>query len=136
MDTNKSSIKNNLIKLVLFFLVALLSIFLIMTAVSMFSLPAPDVAGVGGNNNSMDDNGDTENSEDRDGEYFGQPDDDKKEEEEETAGYEEENLNNQDGDIEDFNHWKEQARERKDEVFNPSFGENYAQEEENKKSFA
>lgn len=132
MDTNKSSIKNNLIKLVLFFLVALLSIFLIMTAVSMFSLPAPDVAGVGGNNNSMDDNGDTENSEDRDGEYFGQPDDDKKEEEEETAGYEEENLNNQDGDIEDFNHWKEQARERKDEVFNPSFGENYAQEEENK----
>lgn len=98
----------------------------------MFSLPAPDVAGVGGNNNSMDDNGDTENSEDRDGEYFGQPDDDKKEEEEETAGYEEENLNNQDGDIEDFNHWKEQARERKDEVFNPSFGENYAQEEENK----
>ena len=129
MDTNKSGLKNNLIKLVLFFSVALISILLIMMSVSMFDLPTPDATG-GVENTDTWDNDNVENNEDIEKQYSENSDDVGRQQE---TGIGEENLDNQDVNLEEqFNDWKEQARERKDEAFNPSLEEPHAQEEQNK----
>jgi hypothetical protein len=134
MDTNKSSLKNNLIKLVLFFSASLLSILLIMMAVNMFNLSTSgDAGGVENKNVSYNDN--VENNEDTEKqhlEYSG--DKEKQEESEDINDIWEDRLGNEDGSIEEqFDDWKEQARERKDNAFNPSLEEeHYAQGGQNK----
>lgn len=138
MDTNKSSGKNNLIKMVLFFVVSLLSILLIMVAVSMLDLPAPDAVE---NNNTSSNADDIKNNEDvknqgvENQDMEGQGDNPKEQDSiGDSSSHQEQDFesDNQHGNIEkQFSDWKEWAKERKDSIFNPFEEESYAQEEQN-----
>ena len=132
MDINKSTIKSNLIKLVLFFSIALLSILLIMMSVSMLDLPVlDDPRGIGNSSASTKTDGNNKDIEKEELEYQG--DGNNTQEEENPANEWEEDFNNQYGNIEEqFSDWKEKAWERKENVFNPSIEEYYAQGEQNK----
>ncbi|MDQ2087874.1 transglutaminase domain-containing protein [Herbivorax sp. ANBcel31] len=139
MDTNKLNLKNNLIKLAVFFAVALLSILLIMMAVTMLDLNSSDDTGGVENKSASIDNEDIDKhheDEDAGDQDLEQKQDNHNEQgdtEEQAENLEDESgLEDQSGDIEEqISDWQEQAKEKKEDAFNPSVEEDYATGDQN-----